>query len=159
MPPSLDELLQRAADNAIARHAQYLDAIAISAEAVDMGPGAVRHVASHLLYGANTVRKLAAMRRLEPGLVHLDVKPGTYWVFFLYAFDPYAELEEALKHGVDTPAKAKEWLGIEESRRIRKPTAGAQIVSREPESCMVTLDTEEPLPDDVRDVELSWERR
>ena len=157
MPPSLDELLQRAADNAIARHAQYLDAIAISAEAVDMGPGAVRQVASHLLYGANTVRKLAALRSLEPDSVHLDVKPGTYWVFFLYAFDPHAEIEEALKHGVDTPAKAKEWLGIEESRRARKARMGAQVLSLE--SCMVTLDTEEPLPDDVRDVELSWERR
>lgn len=134
MTPEIDALLQRAADNSMARLAVLLDAIEVSALAEELTAwgqlvgvevdGEKKYVtaksaiASHLHYSTNVVTKLAAMAGLPDELIDLDCKPGMYWVAILNAEDPMQAIRKALKEGITTPGGMKRMLGIEDSRKL-----------------------------------------
>ncbi len=113
----LDALEQRAADNSVNRLQDLLDAIGISATAVEMGPGAVATVADHLKYSKTTVKRLAAMHDLPQDCIDLNVKPGTYWAVLLHAEEAEVEPVDFIRTRVIpeqmTPAQARRAMGIE----------------------------------------------
>ena len=114
---SLDELQQKAADNKVARMAALLDAIAICAQAEEMGPGAKSTVAEHLGYSTRTVTQLAAMHDFPEELIDLDAKPGMYWAAIQNAPAPVETIRHALAEGWTTAGQVKKFLGIENGRK------------------------------------------
>ena len=131
---SLEDLKQRASDNYAGRLGALLDAIAISAEAAKMGTGAIQAVASELHYGANTVRKLAAMQRFPDRLINVDMKPGAYWACILCAEEigrrPEVVVRYALMKGWDTSAKVKAGLGLVAGRDGKPPCLDCEAWTR-----------------------------
>jgi len=128
---SLDALEQRAADNSVGRLTELMDAIGIAATAVEMGPGAVASIASHLKYSKNTIKKLAAMHDLPEDCIDLNIKPGTYWAILLYADEAGIAPVEFIRNRVIpeqmTPAEAKRAMGIEVVRESALDKLNAEL--------------------------------
>jgi len=114
---NLDALQQRAADNKVARFAIFLDALEISAQAADLGPGAKATVGEYMGYSTRTVTQLAEMYGLPEELIDLDAKPGMYWAVIQNAPAPVETIRLALQEGWTTAAQVKEHLGITNGRK------------------------------------------
>jgi len=123
----LDALQQRAAENAMARLALWLDAIRISAAATEMGPGAKSSVAEYLKYTTTTVGRLAAMIDLPDDCIDLELPLGTYWVALLHADAPVEFLRQHAIPNKWSPAEAKRALGVEVVRESRLNKLEAEL--------------------------------
>jgi len=114
---SLDELQTKAAENKVARFAAFLEAIAICAQAEEMGPGAKSTIAEHIGYSTRTVSQLAAMHDLPEELIDLDAKPGMYWAAIQNSETPVETIRHALSKGWTTAGEIKKHLGITNGRK------------------------------------------
>ena len=126
---NLDTLQQRASDNYAMRRYQFLDIVRISADAMDMGDGAVSSVAHHSHYKKNSLKKLSVAIDLPEEALNPDVMPGAYWVAFLADATP-EQVTKAVEAGVETPAQMKKFLGVESERGpvcIDCPVCGARF--------------------------------
>jgi len=129
---NLDELQQKAADNKVARFAVFLDAIAICAQAEEMGPGAKSTVAEHIGYSTRTVSQLAAMHDLPEDCIDLDAKPGMYWAVIQNSDAPVATIRHALAEGWTTAGEVKKFLGITNERKPPLLVSEVDVVAVEP---------------------------
>ena len=129
---NLDALQQRAADNKVARFAAFLEAIAICAQAEELGPGAKSAVAEHIGYSTRTVSQLAAMHDLPEDCIDLDAKPGMYWAAIQNAPAPVETIRLALQEGWTTAGEIKKHLGITNERKPPLLVSEVDVVAVEP---------------------------
>jgi len=129
---SLDELQQKAAENKVARFAAFLEAIAICAQAEEMGPGAKSAIAEHIGYHTRTVTQLAAMHDLPEDCIDLDAKPSMYWAAIQHAPAPIETIRHALREGWTTAGEIKKHLGITNGRKPPLLVSEVDVVEVEP---------------------------
>jgi len=137
---SLDELQQRAAENKMARFAAFLEAIAICAQAAEMGAGAKSAVAEHIGYSTRTVTQLAAMHGLPEDCIDLDAKPGMYWAAIQNAPAPVETIRHALREGWTTAGEIKKHLGITNGRKPPLLVSEVSVTGVEPGRMVILSD-------------------
>ena len=137
---SLDELQTKAAENKVARFAAFLEAIAICAQAEEMGPGAKSTVAEYLGYATRTVTQLAAMHDLPEDCIDLDAKPGMYWAAIQNAPTPVETIRHALSKGWTTAGEIKKHLGIENGRKPPLLVSEVDVAEVEPGQMVIRSD-------------------